>query len=154
MRNILLIAVVVLFVGYLFLSTTNTSEHKENTPKNSKEITTLKLNWGNDYNTALQIAKKEGKMVYLFIGADKCIHCDRFKEQTLSNQELIETMKEDYVLLYMSRDRDQIPNGFEKYGVPMHYFLTADGNITAHIQGSRELAGWYDVLDQVDLMSE
>ena len=112
------------------------------------------LNWGNDYNNALAMAKKEDKIVYLFIGADVCTHCDRFKEQTLSNEELIETMKEDYVLLYMSRDRHNIPDGFEKYGVPMHYFLSADGKQVAHIVGSRELAGWYDVLDEIDLMNE
>ena len=63
-------------------------------------------------------------------------------------------MKKEYVLLYMSRDQHKIPDGFEKYGVPMHYFLTADGKTIAVIQGSRELAGWYDVLDEVDLIRE
>jgi len=32
--------------------------------------------------------------------------------------------------------------------------LTAEGKIVAVIQGSRELAGWYDVLDEVDLEKE
>ena len=112
------------------------------------------VNWEHNYENALQTAKKENKMLYLFIGADSCIHCDRFKEQTLSDEELIETMKEDYVLLYMSRDRHNIPEGFKKYGVPMHYFMSSEGEQIAHIVGSRELAGWYDVLDEIDLMDE
>ena len=112
------------------------------------------LDWEHNYDNALAAAKKENKAVYLFIGADNCRHCDRFKKQTLSNKELIEKMKKEYVLLYMSRDQHNIPDGFEKYGVPMHYFLTADGKIVAVIQGSRELAGWYDVLDEVDLEKE
>lgn len=120
----------------------------------SSLISAVELDWDNDYEKALLQAKKEDKMVYLFIGADECTHCDRFKKQTLSNKELIETMKEDYVLLYMSRDQHKIPNGFEKFGVPMHYFLTPEGNVTAHVIGSRELEGWYDVLDQLDLMRE
>ncbi|AKF25747.1 thioredoxin [Sulfurovum lithotrophicum] len=114
----------------------------------------IELNWEHNYQNALAKAKKEHKMVYLFVGADKCRHCDRFKKQTLSNKELIETMKKEYVLLYMSRDRHEIPDKFEKYGVPMHYFLTADGKIVAVVQGSRELAGWYDVLDEVELKKE
>ncbi len=114
----------------------------------------IELNWEHDYDKALTTAKKEHKNVYLFIGADNCRHCDRFKKQTLSNKKLIETMKKEYVLLYMSRDQHKIPDGFEKYGVPMHYFLTADGKTIAVIQGSRELAGWYDVLDEVDLIRE
>jgi len=114
----------------------------------------VELNWEHNFNNALATAKKEHKMVYLFIGADNCRHCDRFKKQTLSNKELIERMTKEYVLLYMSRDQHEIPDGFEKYGVPMHYFLNSDGKIIAVIQGSRELEGWYDVLDEVDLKKE
>ena len=114
----------------------------------------VELDWEHNYNKALATAKKENKAVYLFIGADNCRHCDRFKSQTLSNKVLINDMKKAYILLYMSRDQHNIPEGFERYGVPMHYFLTPEGKIIAVIQGSRELAGWYDVLDEVDLIRE
>jgi thioredoxin-related protein len=117
-------------------------------------LNAVELNWEHNYNNALATAKKEKKMVYLFIGADQCRHCDRFKEQTLSNKDLIEEMKKEYVLLYMSRDQHKIPDGFEKYGVPMHYFLTPEGKTIAVVQGSRELEGWYDVLDEVELRKE
>ena len=120
----------------------------------SSTLNAIELNWEHNYDSALATAKKEHKMVYLFIGADRCIHCDRFKEQTLSNQALIEQMKKKYILLYMSRDQHNIPDGYEKYGVPMHYFLTAEGKTVAVVQGSRELEGWYDVLDEIDLMGE
>ena len=120
----------------------------------SSTLNAIELNWEHNYQNALETAKKEQKMVYLFIGADVCKHCDRFKEQTLSNKELIAYMKEKYILLYMSRDRHEIPDGFEKYGVPFHYFLTPNGKIVAVVQGSRELEGWYDVLDEIDLISE
>ena len=126
------------FVLFLLFSTLNAEE----------------LNWEHNYDKALSSAKKEHKMVYLFIGADICKHCDRFKEQTLSNKNLIKKMKEDYILLYMSRDQHDIPDRFEKYGVPFHYFLTSEGKIIAEVQGSRELTGWYDVLDEIDLISE
>ncbi len=117
-------------------------------------LSAAELNWEHNYYTALETAKKEKKLVYLFIGADRCKHCDRFKKQTLSNKELIEKMKKEYVLLYMSRDQHNIPEGFERYGVPMHYFLTPKGKIIAKVQGSRELEGWYDVLDEIDLRKE
>jgi len=117
-------------------------------------LSAVELNWEHNFDNALATAKKEHKMVYLFIGADNCKHCDRFKKQTLSNKALIEKMKKEYVLLYMSRDQHEIPDGFEKYGVPMHYFLNSNGKIIAVIQGSRELEGWYDVLDEVELARE
>ena len=115
-------------------------------------LLSIELNWEHNFQNALKTAKKEKKLVYLFIGADRCKHCDRFKKQTLSNKTLIEAMKKEYVLLYMSRDQHEIPEGFERYGVPMHYFLTPEGKIIAKIQGSRELIGWYDVLDEIDLI--
>jgi len=114
----------------------------------------IELNWEHDYNKALLQAQKEGKLIYLMIGADKCRHCERFKKQTLSNKELIATMKEDYVLLYMSRDRHPVPKKFEVEGAPRHYFLNAKGEIIADGQGSRELEGWYDILDEVELLQE
>jgi len=117
-------------------------------------LSAVELNWGHDYDKALAAAQKKKKMVYLFIGADNCRHCERFKKQTLSNKALIEKMKKEYVLLFMSRDQHKIPDKFEKYGVPFHYFLNSDGKIIAEVQGSRELEGWYDVLDEIDLIKE
>jgi thioredoxin-related protein len=117
-------------------------------------IHAVELNWEHNYAAALDTAKKEKKLVYLFIGADKCKHCERFKKQTLSNKEMIEEMKKEYVLLYMSRDQHDIPDKFELFGVPFHYFLTPEGKIIAEVQGSRELEGWYDVLDEIDLIKD
>ena len=114
----------------------------------------VELNWEHNFQNALSAAQKEKKLVYFFIGADRCKHCDRFKKQTLSNKNLIKEMKKEYILLYMSRDQHTIPEGFERYGVPMHYFLTSKGTIIAKVQGSRELEGWYDVLDEIDLLKE
>ena len=120
----------------------------------SSSVNALELDWEHNYNNALNSAKEQNKMVYLFIGADNCRHCERFKEQTLSNKDLISEMQDKYILLYMSRDQHDIPEGYEKYGVPMHYFLTKEGKTTAVVQGSRELEGWYDVLDEIDLLEE
>jgi len=114
----------------------------------------VNLNWLHDYDTALKQAKKEHKDVYLFIGADVCKWCDRFYKTTLSKKEVIKKLKEDYVLLYMSRDQHKIPDKFEKYGVPRHYFLTADGDIIFKTQGSREIDGFYSLLEEVDLSKE
>ncbi len=120
----------------------------------SSMLGAIELNWEHNYTKALETAKKEKKSVYLFIGADFCKHCERFKKLTLSNKELIKEMQKDYVLLFMSRDHHDIPDKFEIYGVPRHYFLTPDGHIIADGQGSREIEGWHDVLDEVDLLKD
>lgn len=109
------------------------------------------LDWGNDYNAALKQAQKEKKAVYLFIGADVCRWCDRFKDVTLSKKEVIKRLEQEYVLLYLSRDRHKIPSKFTTQGVPRHYFLKSDGTIIYEDRGSREVDGFLSLLDEVEL---
>ena len=112
------------------------------------------LDWLNNYDEALKEAKKKEKAVYLFVGADVCRWCERFKDMTLSKEHVIERLKEEYVLLYLSRDRHKIPKQFEVKGVPRHYFLTNDGKIIHADRGSREVDGFFNLLEEVSLKKE
>ncbi|MGE4419495.1 MAG: thioredoxin family protein [Sulfurimonas sp.] len=112
------------------------------------------LNWLNNYDEALKQAQKENKGVYLFIGADVCRWCERFKKLTLSKKEVIDKLEEDYVLLYLSRDRHQIPKHFVTKGVPRHYFLTKDGKIVYEDVGSREVEGFFSLIEEANLKKE
>ncbi len=115
------------------------------------DIHAIELNWIHDYNQALKEAKKEHKDIYLFVGADECRFCDRFKKTTLQNRKLIDRIKEDYILVYLSRDRDKIPSKFKTKGVPRHYFITADDRVFYDTWGTREVSGFYSVLDDAEL---
>ena len=112
------------------------------------------LNWTHNYYEALHLAKQQNKDVYLFIGADDCRFCDRFKEMTLSKKEVMDRLNEDFIPLYMSRDQHKIPNRFEVKGVPRHYFLRSDGKLIHADQGSREPDGFYSILDEVELKKD
>ena len=112
------------------------------------------LNWLHHYKSALQLAKMQQKDVYLFVGADDCRFCDKFKDETLSNKEVIKRLRKDFILLYMSRDQHEIPKKFKTQGVPRHYFLTQNGDIILTTSGSREIHGFYLLLDEVDLAKE
>ena len=117
-------------------------------------LTAKELNWLHHYDSALQLAKMMKKDVYLFIGADECRFCDKFKRETLSDKNVIKKLKENFILLYMSRDRHKIPSKFKTKGVPQHYFLTENGDIILTTNGSREINGFYLLLEEVDLLKE
>ncbi len=112
------------------------------------------LNWLHNYDETLLLAKKENKNIYLFIGADHCRFCERFKNLTLSKKEVMDTLKKDYIPLYLNRDQHKIPKHFITQGVPRHYFLTPSGKIIHADAGSREPAGFYDILDEVELKKD
>ncbi len=114
----------------------------------------VNLNWEHNYYKALHDAKEQGKDVYLFIGADDCRFCERFKKTTLDKKYVMDKLKEKFIPLYMSRDQHKIPNRFKVKGVPRHYFLTPEGKIIHEDQGSREPDGFFSILDEVELKKD
>jgi len=110
--------------------------------------------WLHNYNKAIELAQKEHKNIYLFVGADSCHFCKMFKEKTLSQKKVMDKLHKDYVLIYLSRDRHFIPKKFQKFGVPRHYFLNKNGKILFESFGVLEPAGFFTLLDEADLNQE
>jgi uncharacterized protein YyaL (SSP411 family) len=117
-------------------------------------LAAVELDWLHDFDQAMEQAKKEHKGVYLFIGADKCKFCAMFKKDTLSDKALMARLERDYVLLYLSRDRHTIPDGFQTKGAPIHYFLTSDAKVIYTSWGIIDIAGFYDLLEDAELNTE
>ena len=109
--------------------------------------------WIHNYQEGLQLAQKEHKKIYLFIGADQCKFCKIFKEKTLSKKKVMQRLQKEYVLIYLSRDKHRVPDKFEKFGAPRHYFLDQNGKIIYGTFGVLEPAGFFTILDEADLYS-
>lgn len=107
------------------------------------------FDWPSDYDEALAEAKKEKKDIYLFIGSEYCRYCEKFEKEVLSQYEVIERLKKSYVLIYLSRDIDDIPSHLETTPVPRHYFLTKEGKVILTTIGGRSVEGFYELLDEV-----
>lgn len=86
-----------------------------------------KLDFTNDYDAALELAKKENKDVYMLITSEDCRWCRKFENTTLSDDSFVTSLEKEYVILHVSRDTDKIPSRFFAKRVPKHYFLTNDG---------------------------
>jgi thioredoxin-related protein len=117
----------------------------------SLTLAASELNWLHDYNTALRSAKAEKRDIYLFIGADHCRFCKKFKETTLTDKEVKQMLSEHFVTLYLSRDRHAVPDGFERFGVPRHYFLDANGKILDEDAGLLDPEAFLGLLNEVQL---
>ncbi len=57
----------------------------------------------------------------------------------------------DYVIIYLSRDRHTVPDKFERFGAPRHYFLNESGKILFATFRVLEPAGFFTILDEADL---
>jgi thioredoxin-related protein len=105
------------------------------------------LHWSNDYNASLLKAKKEHKLVYLFITSDRCQWCHKFQETTLRNKEIRKRLQKEFVLLHLSRDKQKIPAKFKTAPVPRHYFLNAEGKILYKSLGHRDVNAFNAFMD-------
>jgi thiol:disulfide interchange protein len=101
------------------------------------------IDWPSDYKGALQEAKKEHKLVYLFITSDECGWCKKFAATTLQDEGIKKRLQNEFVTIHMSRDQVAVPKQFKTTPVPRHYFLNADGDILYASLGHRDV----DVFD-------
>jgi len=112
------------------------------------------LDWPDNYKEALAQAKKEKKDIYLFIGSEDCKFCEKLKKEVFSQKEVVDKLKKDYVLIYLSTVIDDIPSQFEINPIPRHYFLTDTGSVIYTTIGGRSKEGFYELLDDVKEIKE
>ena len=95
------------------------------------------IDWPSDYQAALKEAKKEHKLVYVFITSDTCKWCKKFESTTLQDEAIKKRLYSEFVTVHLSRDRHTIPKQFETAPIPRHYFTDSDGNILYSSLGHR-----------------
>lgn len=108
------------------------------------------FSWPSDYEAALSEAKAQKKDVYLFLGSEYCKYCEKFEKEVLSREDVLNKLKKKYVLIYLSRDIDDIPSHLETKPVPRHYFLNYKGEIIYTTIGYRSFEGFNELLNEVD----
>lgn len=110
--------------------------------------------WIHNYDEALTEAKKEHKDVYLFIAADACPFCKKFKNETLSKVKILMAIEKKFIPLYLSRDHHYIPDNFERYGAPRHYFLKEDGTVYNEDAGFKSPKQFLELLKESEVFRE
>ncbi|MDF1882778.1 thioredoxin family protein [Sulfurimonas sp. SAG-AH-194-C21] len=98
------------------------------------------LDWSSDYKQALVDAKKENKLIYVFITSDNCKWCKKFANTTLQDEKIKKRLYREFITIHMSRDQHSIPTQFETAPVPRHYFTDTEGNILYSSLGHRGVA--------------
>lgn len=86
------------------------------------------LNYSRDYNSAVQVAKKEHKMLMLVIVADYCPWCKKFERKTLKNDLVDSKVKMNFIPLIIDKHRDEgnYPDKFHSPLIPTTFFIDPD----------------------------
>ncbi|WP_373069606.1 thioredoxin family protein [Sulfurimonas sp.] len=99
------------------------------------------IEWQNNYKTALESAKKENKLLFVFITSKNCKFCKKLKETTLKNKDIVNKINKDYISVIVMKDKDYFPSKLNAKATPMIYFLDKDENIIDYS------LGYWDVVD-------
>ena len=114
------------------------------------QLFAIDLPWLHSIEKAKMIAQKERKDIYVFIGAEHCNFCVRYKNEVLSDRQ-VQKILQNYVTVFLNRDKHKVPSYFEKFGVPRHYFLKPDGTIYYDDAGIKGVNGFFLMIDEASL---
>lgn len=76
-----------------------------------------------DFTTALEIAKKQKKMVMLLVVADYCPWCKKFERKTLQTSEVDAKVKENFIPVVIDKYKDTYPQEFKSPVIPSVFFI-------------------------------
>ncbi len=96
----------------------------------------------------LDLSKKQKKPLYVFIYSSHCGWCKKFKQNTLSNDGIINTLSEKFVIAKLNTSSNtkqefdgkksserQIASMFGIRGVPTSVFMDAEGKVITKLPG-------------------
>lgn len=94
------------------------------------------LNNTTDFEKAIDDAKTQNKSIMLVFDQKNCVYCDMFKEDVLSNSDVISKLNEDYITVIIDINKEpQLASQFKIYGTPIIVFLDSNQNEIERIEG-------------------
>jgi thioredoxin-related protein len=106
--------------------------------------------WQKDFSQALELAKKEQKVLMLFVESKSCRWCKKMKSRTLSNEMVIKRLK-PYVSVKVIRDDIDVLRDLPAInGVPTIFFLTVDKRVLEKVVGYFNVEDFLSYIDDVE----
>lgn len=134
MKNMIFLTIAAIVMAALYAFTGSKSKPEPNAGEEG-----IQFHQGT-WEEALQLAKKENKLVFLDIYASWCGPCKMLKRNTFSNAEVGHFYNESFVNVAIDGERGEGPALMQKYQVssfPSLFFLDGDGILVRREIGYR-----------------
>jgi len=99
------------------------------------------LKWQKEIPVALELAKKENKVVMVFVEGKDCRWCKKMKHRILSDAKVEKRLEPYTVVKVMQEDKEAMKLLPKIKGVPTIFFMTPDKKVL------QEVIGYFDVDD-------
>ena len=111
------------------------------------------IDWQKNYDSALEQAKKEKKLVLVDIYTDWCGWCKKLDRDTYSDKDVQAKLAKDFVAVKINPEKSsagqKLQQQFGARGYPYLAFVNADGKKLSQIGGYVDAATFLKQLEQV-----
>lgn len=127
-------------------STDNLSSTKEETGN----ITLQGLTFNTQVQPALEAAKAQGKPIFIYARSKVCGWCKKFEAETFTNQTVIKTLNENFILLSIDvyEQKSESVN-LRVRGTPTEIFLNENGIEIKRIPGYTQTQPFLDTINEI-----
>lgn len=89
-----------------------------------------------DFKRVYANAQNSDKKVLMLYSADSCPQCAYMKEKVFTDKDVESYMNQYFVVLLKDINTDELPSGFDYYGIPTMFFINKEGKMIGKIIGS------------------
>lgn len=115
----------------------------------ASELKGLEIDWMENHDKALVLAKKNGKPVVLVLYAEWCTWCKRYLSETLQDTR-IRMLKDAFVWVKINSDVElEYKDFYEVKGFPMTVLLNPEGGVIKKLEGYKDAATLMRELDNI-----
>lgn len=94
------------------------------------------VNFVDDFDKGMELAKKDNKKVLLFYTQVGCPACEYMEDVVFTNETVSNYLDTYYIVIHLDVYKQGMQKGYKAYGTPTMYFLDKDGNeITKKVVG-------------------
>ncbi|QDT39542.1 thioredoxin family protein [Stratiformator vulcanicus] len=95
--------------------------------------------WQRDFDTALQIAKRDQKPLLVHFYADWCVPCKRMEREVLHTDEVTRIVGQSVVGVQLNSDHNRdLASRFGVSSIPADVFVAPDGHVLGMMNGFRD----------------
>jgi thioredoxin-related protein len=146
-----LIIFIVLLSGCLSVQSGNSTNDKISSSKNETGMITVQgLTFNTQVQPALETAKAQRKPIFVYARSQVCGWCKKFEAETFTNQTVIKTLNENFILLSIDvyEQKNESVN-LRVRGTPTEIFLNENGIEIKRIPGYTETQPFLDTINEI-----
>ena len=107
------------------------------------------INWRDNWDSALQEAKKQDRRILLELYMDGCPHCSRLHSETHADAKVADTLNSDYIPIRLEgRQNMDIVKKFNVTGAPTTLLFSPNG------EELHRFAGYYSPSDYLEQLKK